>query len=223
MLIEIPDVLDAKALAQAEALLSGASFVDGRLSAGLQARRVKHNEELGADNPLVRRLNQLVMTALVQHPLYQAAALPLRVATPFYARYTQGMGYGDHVDDPVMGGAERYRSDLSATVFLNAPEDYGGGELVIETSFGPQPVKLAAGSALLYPSSSWHRVAEVTEGVRLVAVTWIQSLVKDPSQRELLYQLHQARERLLHERPAAPETAQVSTAYVNLVRMWSQV
>jgi len=223
MLIEIPDVLDAKALAQAEALLSGASFVDGRLSAGLQARRVKHNEELGADNPLVRRLNQIVMTALVQHPLYQAAALPLRVATPFYARYTQGMGYGDHVDDPVMGGAERYRSDLSATVFLNAPEDYGGGELVIETSFGPQPVKLAAGSALLYPSSSWHRVAEVTEGVRLVAVTWIQSLVKDPSQRELLYQLHQARERLLHERPEAPETAQVSTAYVNLVRMWSQV
>jgi PKHD-type hydroxylase len=223
MLIEIPDVLSRETLAQVQGLLSDASFVDGRLSAGLEARRVKHNEELRVDNPLVQRLNQLVMTPLVQHPVYQGAALPLRVAVPFYARYTPGMGYGGHVDDPIMGGPNRYRSDLSVTLFLNDPQDYDGGELVIETSFGSQAVKLPAGSAVLYPSSSWHRVAEVTAGVRLVAVTWIQSLVKDPGQRALLYQLHQARERLLRERPEAPETVQVSTAYVNLVRMWSEV
>ncbi len=223
MLIEIPSVLTADALSQVRDLLSGAEYVDGRLSAGLEARRVKHNEEVRVDHPLVQQLNRLVMTPFVAHPIYQGAALPLRVAAPFYVRYRSGMGYGSHVDDPVMGGPNRYRSDISATLFLNPPEEYGGGELIVETNFGAQQIKLAAGSAVLYPSSSWHQVAEVTHGTRLVAVTWIQSLVKDPNRRELLFQLHQARERLLKERPEAPETAQVSTAYVNLVRMWSEV
>ena len=133
------------------------------------------------------------------------------------------MSYGDHVDDPVMGQGELYRSDLSVTVFLSDPGDYDGGELVIETAFGEQRVKLAAGDAVLYPSSSVHRVAEVTRGERLVAVSWIQSLVRDPDKRALLHELNQARETLLRKQPDAAETRQVNHSYINLVRMWSEI
>lgn len=224
MVVTIEGVLDADRLQTARALLARASFVDGRLSAGTAASRVKRNEEVQPGSGVVESLNRVVMGALVQHPTYQAAALPYRVAVPYYARYTPGMAYGDHVDDPVMGPAGgRYRSDVSITVFLSAPEDYDGGELVVRTPFGPQTVKLAAGDAVLYPSSSLHRVAEVTRGERLVAVTWVQSLVRDPQRRELLYELGLARETLLRERPSAQETALLDRSYVNLVRMWADV
>ena len=224
MLTIIPDVLDAAQLKQVQALLSESQFVDGRLSAGQDARRVKNNQELSADAQHMERLNQLVMGALVQHPLYQAAALPTRVATPYYARYTTGMGYGDHVDDPVMGPpGSQYRSDISVSIFLNAPDQYEGGELLIRTSYGNQRIKLDAGYALLYPSSSLHQVAEVTSGERLVAVSWIQSLVRDPQQRELLFQLQQSRDVLRDDQPDADVTAQIDQVYVNLVRMWSEV
>jgi PKHD-type hydroxylase len=133
------------------------------------------------------------------------------------------MSYGTHVDDPVMGQGELYRSDLSVTVFLVNPDSYDGGELCIQTDFGEQQVKLTAGDAVLYPSSSIHRVAEVTRGERLVAVSWIQSLVRAPEQRALLHELNLAREALLQERPDAPETEQVNHSYINLVRMWSEV
>ncbi len=224
MLVTIPGLLDAPRLARVRELLDGARFVDGRLSAGTAARRVKNNQELEPEAAVMEELNRIVMGALVRHPTFNAAAMPLRVATPFYARYRPGMTYGDHVDDPVMGPAGgRYRSDVSTTVYLNGPEEYTGGELVVHTPFGSQEVKLAAGDAILYPSSSLHRVAEVTSGERLAAVTWTQSLVRDPGQRELLYTLGTARERLLAERPDAPETRQVDVSYVNLVRMWSEV
>ncbi|MEZ5478506.1 MAG: Fe2+-dependent dioxygenase [Thiolinea sp.] len=224
MLIHIKGVLDERRLAEVQSLLAQAEFVDGRLSAGREAGQVKHNEELSANSPLRRRLDALVMSALVQHPQYQTAALPLKVATAFYARYQPGMTYGFHVDDPVMGPMQgRYRSDVSTTVFLNAADDYDGGELVIRTPFGEQCIKGEAGDAVVYPSGSWHKVAEVTRGTRLVAVTWAQSLVKSPEQRELLYQLAQAREGLLQSQPQSPETANVSTVYANLVRMWSEV
>lgn len=224
MLVTISGLLDAARLARVRELLDGARFVDGRLSAGTAARRVKNNQELEPEAAVMEELNRTVMGALVRHPTFNAAAMPLRVATPFYARYRPGMTYGDHVDDPVMGPAGgRYRSDVSTTVYLNGPEEYTGGELVVHTPFGSQEVKLAAGDAILYPSSSLHRVAEVTSGERLAAVTWTQSLVRDPGQRELLYTLGTARERLLAERPDAPETRQVDVSYVNLVRMWSEV
>jgi PKHD-type hydroxylase len=134
------------------------------------------------------------------------------------------MGYGFHVDDPVMGPmAGRYRSDVSTTVFLNDGSDYEGGELVIQTSFGEQRIKGNAGDAAVYPSSSWHKVADIQSGTRLVAVTWAQSMVKDSNQRELLYQLAQARQGLLEKLPQSEETAKVSTVYANLVRQWSEV
>ncbi|MGB5396028.1 MAG: Fe2+-dependent dioxygenase [Gammaproteobacteria bacterium] len=224
MLLTIPQVLNAEELRVVSELISKARFVDGKLSAGQEATRVKHNEELSAQDSLITPLNNLVMGKLVQHPTYLAAALPLKIAAPYYARYTKGMQYGNHVDDPVMGPpGQRYRSDLSITVFLNSPDSYDGGELVINTTFGEQTVKLNAGDAVMYPSSSTHRVNQVTRGERMVAVTWLQSSVRDPSQRELLYRLHQARELLLQNSKGADETELVSNAYVNLVRMWSDV
>lgn len=224
MLITIPDVLDKERLEFINQVLEKATFIDGTLSAGMAAKRVKNNQELSADDTQMQQLNNLVMGSLVQHSEFKAAAIPLRVAAPYYARYNKGMTYGDHVDDPIMGVAgQQYRSDVSTTVFLNEPDDYVGGELVIHTSFGEQKIKLAAGSAVVYPSSSLHHVAEVTKGSRLVAVTWSQSMIRDPAKRELLYQLNQARESLLKSRPDDFETKQVDVSYVNLFRMWSEL
>lgn len=223
MLIRIPHVLSQQQIEKVQKLLASAEFVDGKLSAGGAARRIKNNQEASIDQSHFNTLNEIVMGNLVRHRVYKNAALPHRVATPFYARYTAGMFYGDHVDDPVMGAGERYRSDISITVFLNAPEDYEGGELVIRTSFGEQIVKYNAGDAVMYPSSSRHHVNEVTRGIRLVAVTWVQSLVKDPNKREILYELNLGREKLLRKAPDAGETAHIDTAYVNLVRLWAEV
>lgn len=225
MLLVIPAVLDAGKLDRVRKLLDQGKFVDGRLSAGITAQRVKQNEELESGSRQMEQLNNLVMGSLVQHPLYQAGAMPYRVATPYYARYTRGMAYGDHVDDPVMGppGGGQYRSDVSITVFLNAPDEYQGGELVIGTSYGEQTLKLPAGDAVIYPSSSLHHINEVTSGQRLVAVTWTQSMLRDPQQRELLFQLYQAREELLRTQPDSQAATRVDHAYVNLVRMWSEL
>ena len=225
MLLVIPDILSQTKLNEIQTILAQATFVDGRLSAGGHAIRVKHNQELPPQAEQQQRLNQLVMNTLVQHPLFQQAALPHRIASPFYARYTQGQAYGDHIDDPVMGPtpAQRYRSDISCTVFLNSPDDYDGGELLIRTTFGEQTIKLPAGHAVIYPSSSLHQVSEVTRGERLVAVTWIQSLVRDAARRELLYELSQARDSLMQSQPDAAVTNQVDHSYVNLVRMWTEI
>ena len=223
MLTQIHGVLDQQQLQTVQILISRGHFTDGRTSAGKAAKRVKHNEELSLESARLSELNNLVMGSLVKHPTYRSAAMPLKVATPYYAHYTAGMSYGDHVDDPIMGQGDVYRSDVSITIFLNNPDEYEGGELVIQTSFGEQQVKLAAGDAIIYPSSSRHRVAEVTQGERLVAVSWIQSLVRDPDKRALLHELNQARETLLNEKPEAEETRQVNHSYINLVRMWSEV
>ena len=222
MLLQIPRVVSPDKLTVIRAILAKAQFVDGKLSAGMAAQRVKHNEELASEAKEIQQLNNLVMGSLVQHPQYQSAVLPIKIASPFYARYRPGMTYGDHVDDPVMGPPQgRYRSDVSTTVFLNEPEDYAGGELVIRTSFGDQRLKLPAGHAVVYPSSSLHHVAEVTQGERLVAVTWAQSMVRDAAKRELLYELNQARENLLKHRPEEQDSKRVDVAYVNLIRMWA--
>ncbi len=224
MLLNVPGVLKADELALVRALLSSAHFVDGRLSAGASARRVKNNQELDAGAPDLERLNRVVMGSLVRHPAYRAGALPLHAASPLYARYRPGMTYGDHLDDPIMGtDGVLYRSDVAVTVFLSAPEEYDGGELVIRTAAGEQAVKYAAGDAVLYPASTLHRVNPVTRGERLAAVTWVQSLVRDPARRELLYGLNLAREKLLQSAPEAEETAQVNAAYLNLIRMWSDI
>ena len=224
MLLLIKNVLDSHRLETVRMLLKDAEFVDGKLSAGKEASRVKNNLELSPQSQLHQQLNQIVMTALVQNKEYQAAVLPLKVATAFYARYTKGMTYGFHVDDPIMGPMNaRYRTDVSTTVFLNGKDDYEGGELVIRTPYGEQKFKPDAGEAITYPSGSWHQVAEVTKGERLVAVTWAQSMVKDPKQRELLYELGKARDSLIEKQPDAEETGVISTTHINLLRMWGEI
>jgi PKHD-type hydroxylase len=224
MLLLLPGVLKADEIALVQSWLAGARFVDGRLSAGSAARRVKNNQELEAAAPDLQQLNQLVMGGLARHPMYRSGALPLHAASPLYARYRPGMAYGDHLDDPIMGAdGVLYRSDIAVTIFLNAPEAFDGGELVIRTAAGEQAVKSDAGCAVMYPAGSVHHVNPVTRGERLVAVTWVQSLVRDPARRELLYGLNAAREKLLQSSPEAAETAQVNTAYLNLIRMWSDL
>lgn len=224
MLIRIPAVLDHAELEVVHHLLRKAPFVDGKLSAGQAARRIKNNQEVDRGARELEQLNNLIMGKLVQHPIYRSAALPVRVAAPYYARYNAGMQYGDHVDDPIMGAnGQIYRSDLSITIFLSEPSAYTGGELMISTSFGEQAIKYAAGDAVLYSAATRHRVAEVTHGERLVAVTWVQSLVRDPNQRELLHELNGVRERLLASAPESEDAKQVNKTYVNLVRMWGDV
>lgn len=223
MLLEIPKVLNERELQQVRQVLEQAPFVDGKLSAGMVAKRVKHNEEVDLRAQDLQQLNNLVMNRLVQHPVYRAGALPMRVAAPFYARYTQGMSYGDHVDDPIMQAQGPYRSDISITIFFSDSSEYEGGELVVNTQFGPRSVKLPAGHAVMYPSSSVHHVNEITSGTRLVAVTWLQSLIRDPARRELLYDLHQVREKLLQSAPDDEDTKKIDRSYVNLIRMWGDV
>jgi len=222
MLLEIPSVLSHVQLNQVKLLIEKGNFTEGKLSAGMAAKKVKNNEELAHDAKLFDQLNNIVMSSLVQNALYQSAVLPLKVATPYYARYRKGMTYGDHVDDPVMGPPQgRYRSDVSTTIFLNAPDEYEGGEIIIRTPYGKHAVKLPAGYAVIYPSSSLHHVVEVTSGERLVAVSWAQSMVRESHKRELLYTLNQAREKLLQKSPDFQETKQVDITYANLMRMWA--
>jgi len=224
MLLTIADVLSQDQLKNVHEILQNAHFVDGRLSAGTTARKVKKNHELPADSKLQNQLNNIVMNALFNHPLYQAAVLPHRQASPFYARYEPGEAYGQHVDDPVMGPVQgRYRTDVSTTLFLNNPEDYDGGEIVIQSQSGEQAIKLAAGSAITYPSGSLHRVAEVTRGTRLVAVTWAQSMIRDAEKRELLFNLYKSRDALQKRYPDDQEVVKIDHTYINLVRMWSEI
>ena len=224
MLLAIENILNQQQIKSVRSLLDQSRFSDGRLSAGLTARRVKNNEEIPQTAEVTTQLNNIVMTSLFNNPIYQAAVMPHRVATAFYARYTSGKFYGDHVDDPIMGPVGgRYRTDVSTTIFLNDPCEYQGGEIVIRGQNGDQKIKLNAGDAITYPSGSLHHVAEITEGVRLVAVTWAQSLIRDPAKRELLFNLHKTRELLQHKYPEDREVLNIDHAYINLVRMWSEI
>ncbi|MES9939958.1 MAG: Fe2+-dependent dioxygenase [Candidatus Thiodiazotropha sp. 6PLUC2] len=224
MLLEIDRLLESAQLQKIDQILSEAEFVDGRLTAGMAAKRVKNNQELKGTQKQMELLIRILTSAMGQNQSFRSAVLPYRMADPIFARYQSGMTYGDHVDDPLMGiSGQRFRSDISMTVFLREPDSYEGGELVIRTTFGEKRVKLAAGSAVIYPSSSLHHVAEVTQGERLVALAWIQSYVRDPARRELLYELDQAREDLLLNRSQEATTGLVDKSYANLLRMWSDV
>ena len=223
MLIEIPELLNSAQLEKIHELLEQARFQDGRLTAGMAASKVKNNEELALEPERLQRLYRVVMASVGHSAVFRSAVLPARVADFIFARYQPGMRYGDHVDDPIMGQGPKFRTDVSMTIFLNPPEAYDGGQLVIRTPFGNQEVKLPAGHAVVYPSASVHRVAEVTRGERLVALTWVQSFVRDAARRELLYELDQSREYLLKNDPESDVTKNVDRSYVNLLRMWAEV
>jgi PKHD-type hydroxylase len=222
MVVTIRELINTAQLVKIREVAERAGFVDGKATAGMAAQRVKLNEEMAADPQAQQLVNRILMSALGHNPRFRRAALPNRMADFIVARYHPDMTYGDHVDDPLMGGG-KFRTDVSMTVFLNAPEDYDGGELVVRTPFGEQKTKLAAGDAVVYPSASVHSVAPVTRGERMVALTWIQSFVRDAARRELLFELDEAREHLLKTDPDAESTKYVDRSYANLMRMWSDV
>lgn len=224
MLYTLKHVLGPQQLTQTQELLARARFVDGRLSAGTLAQAVKHNSEMARNDPLLTELNRIVMEPLTRHRQYLRAARPSAIAQPYYVCYESGMQYGAHVDDALMGEPpHRYRSDLAITVFLNEPQAYDGGELVIQHSFGESTVKGNAGDAVLYPATSVHHVNPVTRGKRWVAVTWVQSQVRNHEHRHLLHELEQTLEHLLRKGGDPQDLQRIQYVYANLTREWSEI
>lgn len=212
-------VLDAHTLQVVRTQLGTAQFADGSRTAGWHARPVKLNEQATHDAAAQR-----VLQSLAQHSVFGAAALPLRLRNPLFSRYRPGMSYGLHVDDPLMGTPNPLRTDLAITVFLSEPDSYDGGELVIEAPPGTQAYKLPAGDAILYPANTLHRVAEVTRGERVAAVLWAQSHVRDPAQREILFDLDQVRRSVWDQagQKHTPDFERLAKTYANLLRLWAE-
>lgn len=223
MIVAIPDLVTAEELAVIREKLAPAEFADGKATAGWHARLVKDNEQLPRGAPAAAELGKLVHEALHRNATYNSAVQPRAVKDILFSRYAVGRSYGTHVDDPVMAGTPRIRSDVSMTLFVSAPEDYGGGELVIQGISGEQTVKLPAGAAVFYPSTTLHRVNEVTEGTRLVAVTWIQSLVRAAEHRQILFDLDQARRSLFQRQGKTAEFDLLSKTHANLMRLWAEI
>jgi len=224
MLVRIPNVLTIEQVAECRRILDLADWTDGRATAGHQSIRVKDNEQLTETDPTARRLGDIILTALERHPLFVSAALPLKVVPPLFNRYRGGQTYGSHIDGavrPVVGTPHRVRTDLSATLFLTAPEDYDGGELVVEDLFGAQRVKLPAGDLVLYPGSSLHRVEPVTRGTRVSSFFWIQSMIRDNEQRRILFEMDGAIQQLTHSAPDQAPVVTLTNLYHNLLRQWA--
>lgn len=224
MLTTIPNVLDPEALAKIRKAMGDGLYQDGQKTAGARAKRVKHNEQLSPKDESRKEIDQLVLDALWKNGEFHRFAVPRFINRPLFSRYTGGMNYGPHVDDALMGNPrQRMRTDLSLTIFVSSPDDYEGGELEMASSYGPQEVKLPAGAAVVYPSSSLHRVKPVTAGERLAAVTWVQSYVADPARREILYDIDRLRRRLHEIDPDGPATDLAFKTHANLLRMWADV
>lgn len=223
MILVVPRVLSADELARVQAGLAGARFSDGRESAGAVAREQKHVQQLDRAGDSQREVGELVARALLRHPQVQAAALPKSVRHPTLNRYEPGMYYGPHLDAPILRGAAPMRADVSVTVFLLEPGDYTGGELVIERDQAPVTLKAAAGDAVLYSSGSIHQVKPVESGVRLVAVTWLQSLVRDPAQRQQLFELGETIALFEAQGAKGEALLRLRATHDNLTRMWADV
>jgi PKHD-type hydroxylase len=226
MLLQIPGVLNHEQVAHARQALEASQWVDGRVTAGPQSARVKHNLQLPETHPVGEELGDMILTALQRHPLFVSAALPLKVFPPLFNRYQGGGSFGNHVDNAIRqlsGSGHRIRTDLSATLFLSGPDEYEGGELLVEDTYGVHAVKLAPGHLVLYPSTSLHSVRPVTQGARVCAFFWIQSMVRDDGQRSLLFDLDTAIQRLSHDVPDHPSTLQLTGVYHNLVRRWAEM
>lgn len=202
-----------------------AEWVDGNVTSGHQSALAKNNMQLPEDSPIARQIGEFIQDALGMMPLFISAALPLKVFPPLFNRYEAGQAFGTHVDNAIRqlrGTHFRIRSDLSATLFLSEPEDYDGGVLTIEHAFGTQEVKLPAGSMILYPSSSLHHVTPVTRGARVSSFFWLQSMVRDDTQRALLFQLDNAIQKIAAERGSGDtEVISLTGVYHNLLRMWA--
>src|SRR5580693_4989273 len=221
MLLPIPEVLTAAQVLRARQILDQAEWVDGRVTAGHQSSRTKDNMQLPEGSPAAGELGAMILSALEQNALFVSAALPAKVFPPLFNRYQGGQAFGTHVDNAirqVTGTPHRIRTDLSATLFLAPPEEYDGGELVVEDTFGTQSVKLPAGHLVLYPATSLHHVTPVTRGARIASFFWIQSMIRDDGERTLLYDLDTAIQRLAKESPGSSSGVQLTGVYHNLLR-----
>jgi PKHD-type hydroxylase len=225
VLLQIPDLLDGAQLVRMRERLLAAPWVDGLATAGHQGARVKRNRQLAEGSAEARELGDVVLAALERHPLFISAALPARVYPPMFNRYEGGEHFGSHVDNAVRllpGTREALRTDLSATLFLAEPDDYDGGELLIEGPLGVQSVRLPAGHLLLYPASSLHRVEPVTRGARLACFFWVQSMVADDAARTVLFDLDTAIQRLTRTGADGDAVLQLTGCYHNLLRRWAR-
>ena len=225
MLVHIPNVLDAKQVVAMRAKLEGADWTDGRETVGPQGAQVKRNRQLPEASPLRHELGNVVLEALAGNSLYHAATLPQHTLPPRFNRYEGGGQYGFHVDGSVMalpGHAGQLRSDIACTLFINEPDSYDGGELVVSDTYGEHEVKLPAGDLIVYPASSLHRVAPVTRGTRLAAFFWVQSLVRDDTRRRMLFELDASIRTLTAEGANRAAVLQLTGTYHNLLRLWAE-
>jgi PKHD-type hydroxylase len=226
MLLHIPDVLTQAEVRHCREVLDAAEWVDGGATAGFQSIRVKNNAQLAEGSAAARELGEVVLAALNKSPLFASAALPAKVFPPLFNRYAGGQAFGNHVDNAirqVRGGGLRLRTDISATLFLSAPEEYDGGELVVDDTYGPHSAKLPAGHLVLYPATSLHRVTPVRRGERLASFFWIQSLVRDDAQRTLLFDMDLAIIRIRGRVGDDASVIALTGIYHNLLRRWATV
>ncbi|MGE0151387.1 MAG: Fe2+-dependent dioxygenase [Reyranellaceae bacterium] len=219
MIVFIGELLAQDQVERLRELMEQTRFVDGRETAGQLARQVKRNNQVDSDDERLPEMRRIVADALEKNRLFYSAARPKHVKPPMFSRYVPGMEYGNHVDDAIMAGM---RTDLSFTLFLSTPESYDGGELVIDSTAGEQDIKLPAGSAVLYPSTSLHRVAPVTRGERLAAVTWIRSFIRDPARREILFDLDRVQDALIGRGGKTLEVDLLAKTQSNLLRLWAE-
>jgi PKHD-type hydroxylase len=225
MLLEIPGVLTPEQVAHMRVRLGTAPWIDGNATSGHQSAQAKYNEQVDEDSPQAKELGQVVLEALARSPLFFSAALPRQVFPPLFNRYREGMTFGSHVDGAIRTHAAtrtRIRTDLSATLFLSDPGDYDGGELLVEDTYGVKQVKLAAGSMILYPATSLHRVEPITRGVRMASFFWVYSMVRGDAERSLLFDLDMSIIRLTRDHPGDPALIGLTGVYHNLLRMWAE-
>ncbi len=226
MLIQIPNVLNAEQVAACRRLLEVSEWIDGSATAGHQSKLAKDNMQLAEGDPAAVEMGDLILGALEQNALFVSAALPNKVFPPLFNRYSGGQNFGTHVDNAirqVAGTANRVRTDLSATLFFSEPDEYDGGELVIEDTYGVQSVKLPAGHLILYPASSLHHVTPVTRGERIASFFWIQSMVRDDGERTILFDLDSAIQSVAADTPGGPSAVKLTGIYHNLLRRWADI
>jgi PKHD-type hydroxylase len=226
MLITVPNVLTAEQVSECRKLLDSAEWVDGKVTAGYQSAKAKDNAQIPEGSPVARQIGEIILAALSKNPLFMSAALPRHVFPPLFNRYAGGQSFGTHVDNAIRhvpGTAHRIRTDLSATLFFAAPEEYDGGELCVEDTYGVKAVKLPPGHMVLYPATSLHHVRPVTRGARVSSFFWIQSMIRDDGQRSILFDLDVAIQRLSADHPNHPSAVQLTGVYHNLLRQWAEV
>ena len=226
MILHIPNVLSKEQLIECRKLLNEADWIDGKTTAGSQAVNVKNNFQLHEKDSLTTYLREIITSSLSSNPLFISSALPSHIISPFFNRYENGGNYGNHVDNAIMYDIQKqksYRTDISCSLFFTDPEEYEGGEMVIEDTFGTHEVKLPAGDLILYPSISLHRVEPVTSGVRMVSFMWVQSMIRSAWKRSILFELDNTIQSLRLKYGETQEAINLSIHYHKLIQEWAEL